>query len=426
VLGRAYDINGKRRDRGRRDATEFEFPNDGTLLWISSDRAEGIRPGRFQSPLVARLKPGVTPEQLAAELTTLARGLPERFGGSPDYARLIEQHRAVVRPLEEELLGAVAAPLWILLGAGGVVLLVACANVANLFLVRAEARQRDLAVRRAIGAGRGAARAAADGRGVWSSRCWRRSLAVGLAALVLPAILRAAPPGIPRLDEVGSAAHAALHARRGVRSSALLCGLAPALRAARPTSARLREGGRGTTRRRRWARTVLVAGQTALALVLLIGSGLLLRSFAALRAVDPGYDVANVLTFQFAPEQARLVDGPSWARFHLDFLDRLAALPGVESVGLVENVPLNESTDPRRLSRGRRRRERHAGATSPSPPATTSAPWGSRSRPAAPSPPTTICSAPSTPSSAARSPSASGRARIRSAGACAPRARDVT
>ena len=131
-----------------------------------------------------------------------------------------------------------------------------------------------------------------------------------------------------------------------------------------------------------------------MALVLLIGAGLLMRSFLALRAVDPGYDTRDVFTFQFAPEQPALKDGPSWARFHLDFLDRLAALPGVTSVGLVENVPLDEGT------RGDRFRSEDmpdgpdAGgrSTSRARPATTSARWRStcwtagRSRPRTTSP----------------------------------------
>jgi putative ABC transport system permease protein len=344
VVGRALDVNGESRTVVGVMPPEFRFPNDGTRLWISSDiRPEGITPGRFRSPLVARTKPGVTPEQLADELTALARRLPERFGGTPSYARLMEKHRAVVRPLGEQLLGPIARPLWILLAALGVVLVVACANVANLFLVRAESRHRDLAVRRAIGAGRAElvrlqlaeAVVVAALAGVF---------ALGLAALVLPAILRAAPAGIPRLDEVGLGWATLAFALAAAFAAALVCGVVPALRAAAPDLARLRQGGRASTPRRRWTRGVLVAAQAALALVLLTGSGLLARSYAKLRAVDPGYETADRYTFQFAPEQPQLADGAAFARFHLAFLDRLAALPGVESVGLVENVPLNEST----------------------------------------------------------------------------------
>jgi predicted permease len=116
---------------------------------------------------------------------------------------------------------------------------------------------------------------------------------------------------------------------------------------------RLREGGRGSTRRRHLGRDALVVAQTALGLVLLIGSGLLLRSFLELRRVDPGYDVEDVFTFQIgAEDEEGLIDGPTFARFHMDFMARLAALPGVESVGLVENVPLNEG-----LANGRFRSE---------------------------------------------------------------------
>ncbi|NNF37319.1 MAG: FtsX-like permease family protein, partial [Gemmatimonadetes bacterium] len=123
---------------------------------------------------------------------------------------------------------------------------------------------------------------------------------------------------------------------------ALICGLGPALRSSRADLGRLRDGSRGSTRRRHWGRSALVAAQTALALVLLVGSGLLLRSVQQLRAVDTGFDTSGILTFQFAPELEHLVDGPSWARFHEDMMARLRALPGVETVGIVENVPLDE------------------------------------------------------------------------------------
>jgi predicted permease len=107
---------------------------------------------------------------------------------------------------------------------------------------------------------------------------------------------------------------------------------------------RLRDGGRGSTGRRHWGRDGLVVAQTALALVLLIGSGLLMRSYAKLSNVHPGFETKDIFTFQFAPQQAALTDGPTWARFHLNMMDRLRALPGVETVGFVDNIPLDEGT----------------------------------------------------------------------------------
>jgi len=342
VIGRSYEVAGGSRTVIGIMGPEFTFPIDGTLLWISSEiRPEGIEPGRFGASLVARMAPGATPDAVARELTALARRLPERFGGSARYAQLIEQHRAVVRPLEDEILGAVARPLWVLLGAAGIVLLIACANVANLFLVRAEGRQRDLAVRRAIGAARGQLirlqMAEAVVLAVLAGAC-----ALVLAVLALPVFLRAAPAGIPRLDQVDLTVTTLVFTVAVALISALACGAMPALRAAAPDLTRLRDGGRGSTRRRHWGRDSLVVGQTALALVLLIGSGLLMRSFWQLRHVDPGYDTEDVFTFQIAPDRPELNDGPSFARFHFEFMERLRALPGVESVGLVENVPLNE------------------------------------------------------------------------------------
>jgi predicted permease len=344
VLNHAYSISGDNRTIVGVMPPEFRFPNDGTLLWISSViRPQGIVPGRFGSPLVARMAPGATPEAVANELTALARKLPERFGGSPAYARIIGQHRAVVRPLADQMFGDVSRPLWVLLGAVTIVLLIACANVANLFMVRAEGRQRDLAVRRAIGAARGQLIRLQMSEAVVTAAL-AGLLAVGLAYLALPAFLRAAPEGIPRLGGVRVTGETWLFTLGAAFFAAIACGIVPALRASAPDFMRLREGGRGSTSRRHWARDGLIVGQTALALVLLIASGLLIRSFAELRRVDPGYDTKDIFTFQIAPEGPHLPDGPAYARFDLAFMDRLRAMPGVTSVGLVENVPLNEGT----------------------------------------------------------------------------------
>ena len=342
VIGRSYYVSGRDRTVIGVMGPNFWFPNDRTLLWFNAPiETEEIQPGRMGLLLVGRLAPGTTREALALELDRLARGLPERFGGSPRYAELIELHRAIVTSFEEELLGDLSEPLWLLLGSMGIVLLIACANVANLFLVRAESRQRDLAVQRAIGASRGQLVRAQMAEALVVAAL-AGVLALALARLSVPLLVAAAPQEIPRLGEVEIGGSTLLFTLAAAVLSALLFGLLPALRASGASLLRLREGGRGATGRRHWGRAALVVTQTALALLLLIGSALLARSFWKLRNVDPGYDVEDVFTFQIAPEQANLTDGPTFARFHRDFAKRVAALPGVESVGLIENVPLNE------------------------------------------------------------------------------------
>jgi predicted permease len=345
VIGKTYFVSGTMRQIIGIMPPEFQFPSDETLLWVAGEvTLADVNPGNLGAPVVARMKPGVTQEQLAAELTQISKGLPERFGGSPNYARLIGQHTAVVEPLIDRLIGpTLRTSLLVLLGAVAIVLLIACANVTNLFLVRVEGRHRDLAVRRALGATRSqlVRLQLAEGTVV---ALLAGGLAVLLAAYTLPLFLQAAPEGIPRLGSVGLNATTLAAAAAIVVLVTLACTAVPALRASAPELSRIREGGRTGTGRRHWGRDALVIGQTALALVLLIGSALLVRSFQTLRNVDPGYDTADIYTFQFAPVQEHLVDGPSWGRLHLDFMDRLRALPGVTTVGVVNNIPLDEGT----------------------------------------------------------------------------------
>ena len=344
VIGKSYFVSDSIKQIIGVMPPEFRFPSDETMLWIASPiRPEDVRPGQGGGNLIARIKPGVTRDQVAAELTQLSKELPARFGGTPAYARIIAQHRAVVDPLLERIVGPVASrSLWVLLGAVAVVLLIACANVANLFLVRAESRTRDLAIRRAIGASR------AQLVRLQMAEAFLVALAAGVLAVVLsrvtlPLFIGAAPE-IPRLSSVRLDLPTLAAAFGLVLLAALACGTVPALRASSPNLTRLREGGRGSTGGKHRGRDLLVVGQTALALVLLIGSALLVESFKKLRSVDPGYRTDDIYTFQFAPDRP-FRDGPSWGGLHLAFMDRLRALPGVTGVGVVNNLPLDEGTN---------------------------------------------------------------------------------
>jgi putative ABC transport system permease protein len=248
VIGKWYFVSDSLKQIIGIMPASFHFPNDDNLLWISGEvRLDQLQPGNFGLQMVARMKQGVTPEQVAVELTQLGKELPGRFGGSPVYARIMGQYRSIVSPLAEEMVGpTLRTSLFVLLGGVAVVLLIACANVANLFLVRAESRRRDLTVRRAIGASSAQlarfqmaeAVAVALAAGV---------LAIGLAAATLPIFLHAAPTGIPRLSEVRLDAPTLAATFGLVLLVALGCGAAPALRASSPDLSGLREGGRGSS-----------------------------------------------------------------------------------------------------------------------------------------------------------------------------------
>ena len=356
VLGRSYSIAGQTRTVIGVMPPDFDFPREDITLWIpnpiiaaaSTGQAQ-IRPGNFGMQLVARVKPGVEREALIAQLDLIASRLPEKYGGSPRYTEIIERFTARVIPLEEQLLGSLAGPLWILLGATGILLLIACANVANLFLARAEGQRADVAIRRAIGAPRwNLVRRQLVETSVVA--IFGGALAVGVAAFLLPVIVAQVPVPVPRLSSAGLSLTTILFTFAVSVVAGLVCGIVPAVRAAGSTLTWLRDRARGATRVRHRTRDVLVVGQAALALVLLFASGLLLRSFAAAKNVDPGYVVEDVFTFQMAPEQAHLNSAPAWASFHIGFMERLRALPGVETVGIVENFPLDEGVGPTAFS----------------------------------------------------------------------------
>jgi putative ABC transport system permease protein len=352
IAGKSIEVSGEALTIIGVVPASFEFPNEQTSVYVLDLITPPGNPGTFNLNLVGRLAPGATVESLTAELASLTPRVLERAGGPPSYARILETYRPLVRTLEEQLVGDFARPLWILLGTMGIVLLIACANVANLLLVRAETRERELAVRSALGAGRG--------RLVWTVLADAVILAlvggtvgVLLAWVGMPLIVQAAPETIPRLNRVAIDGGALLFTTGLLLIAALFAGLLPAIRFSKPDVAiGLRSSQRTGSSATPVLRHALIVLQTAAALVLLVGSGLLLQSFRALSSVDPGFDTENVFTFQAAPdpEQYGLGDGPSFARFHYMFMDRIAALPGVESVGLVNTLPLDEGAGEARVA----------------------------------------------------------------------------
>jgi predicted permease len=344
VLGRVYEVSGEPRTIIGVMGPDFRFPDERNSLWIHDLVTEPIQPGGFGLNVIARMSPGADLETTAAELGQLAARLPERFGGSPRYASIMQQFRPIVRSLEEQLVGDFRTPLLILMGTTGIVLLIACANVANLLIVRTEGRRGDLAVRRALGEVRS---------GLVRSQMAEALLLAGAGAvfgvliawLGVPLLVRAAPESIPRLASVGINGSALLFTAAVAALAACAAGLLPAIRFSDPELASaLQSSRRVGSAPGRLTRDGLVVVQTAAALVLLVGSGLLYQSFRSLNDVDPGYDTEDIFTFQTAPdpEEFGLGDGPSFAQFHYSFLDRVAALPGVESVGLVNTLPLDE------------------------------------------------------------------------------------
>jgi putative ABC transport system permease protein len=344
IIGRSFEASGQKRTVIGVMPPDFRFPDSRRALWIRASIADEkrIEPGRLGFELIARMKPGVTTRQLATQLTGIAKRLPERFGGPPRYAQLIERHRPLVRTLEGHMTGYIARPLWILLGTVAIVFLIACANVANLFIVRSESRRRDLAVRNALGAGRA---------GLIRSQMAEALLLAILGAvagaliawIAVPLLVRAAPEGVPNIDLVTINPLSILFTAGLAIIAACLFGLVPAVRFSRAQAlGDLRQTGRIGSRQGRLVRNALVVLQTASALVLLVSAGLLGRSFWELSRVELGFNIENIFTFQVAPQRKELNDGPTFAQFHQGLMERIGAIPGVESVGLVNELPLDE------------------------------------------------------------------------------------
>ena len=317
------------------------------LLPMQFDRSKTFL-GNFSYRGLARLKPGVTLTQAQADA---ARMIPLAIDGFPPHpgfsSKMFSEARMSPKwqPLKQELLGDIGSVLWILMGTIGIVLLIACANVANLMLVRTEGRQQELAIRAALGAGWGRiardlvveslALAAAGG-----------ALGLGLAYAALRGLVALEPSNLPRIDEISIDGPVLLFTFGASLLAGLLFGAIPVFKYAGPRLATaLRAGGRtlGQSRERHRARNTLVVVQVALALLLLIGSGLMIRTFQTLRNVHPGFSHPEQLqTARYYLPPTQVPDEAATVRMHQNILQKVAAVPGVTAAGLTSNVPIEQ------------------------------------------------------------------------------------
>jgi len=319
----------------------FSYP-EGAEVWLPMTYDERFRTnsrGAWYLAVVGRLAPGASVASAREEVKAIAARLEKEY---PDAN---EGVGGTVRSLHEATVGDTRRALLVLLGAVGLVLLVACVNVANLLLARISGREGELALRAALGAGRGRIV-----RQLFTESLLL-ALAGGVAGILLAgvlvdALLALQPQGLPRLAEVsvdrGVLAFAALLSL----VTSMVFGALPAIRISRRAEAQsLRQGSRGIlSGGRPGLRGGLVVGQIALAMVLLAGSGLLIRSFSLLRRVDPGFDARSALTFRVSLPDSAYADAARRNSFYDALEGRLRALPGVRAVGAVSGLPLTGNT----------------------------------------------------------------------------------
>jgi len=304
-------------------------------LWVPLAFGDRIHSrGGNSLRIFARMKPAVTMESARAEVAAITGRLELQYPGT--------NRGVVVTPLKENVVGKVETPLLIVLCGVGFVLLIACANVAHMLLARTSDRQREIAVRAALGAGRGR---------VMAQFLTENLLLAGVGAaggLLLAywgvkALVALSPADIPRVDTVALDARALLFLLAIAVLTAALFGLAPAMQAtAGNLSAALKAGGRGgsDTAERNRLRGFLVGSEFALAFVLLIGAGLMIRSFIALQAVNPGFDPHHVLSMVVSVSGSQEAPAPRREIFYRQLLDGVRAVPGVQSAGAINHLPL--------------------------------------------------------------------------------------
>jgi predicted permease len=347
VVGRKIVVDSRPREIVGVMPKGFQFANDSpdVIIPIRFNRSQLILPG-FGFKAVARLKPGVTIQAASADIARLVPIWMTSWPAAPGInGRVYEAWRITpaLRPLKQDVIGSVSNVLWVLMSTIGIVMAIACANVANLLLVRGEGRQQELAVRAALGAG-------------WARVVWELLVESVLLAMIgglfglalayggLRLLLTIGPSTLPRLNEI-SIDPRALAFTLGISFlSGLLFGLLPALKYAGPKiSLALRGSGRTAShsRERHRTRNILVVAQVALALVLLISSGLMIRTFESLRTVEPGFtQAAQLQTMRLAIPFSLVQGDEKVARMQNEIVDKLSAIPGVTSAAFISGMPM--------------------------------------------------------------------------------------
>jgi len=347
VVGKRLVVDGRARDIIGVLPDTFRFLNrkPAVVLPMQLERSKTFL-GNFSYSALARLKAGATLAEAQADVARMIPLALQRFPPFPGYSvKMFQDARfsPALRPLKQDLIGDISRVLWILMATIGLVLLIACANVANLLLVRAEARQQELAIRAALGADRG--RIAKElllestTLGLMGGVAW---LALAFAAVRL--LTAIAPGNLPRIDEISIDAPVLLFTAAISLVAGVLFGTLPVVKYAGPqVIATLRGGGRtqSDSRERHRARNTLVVVQVALALVLLVSSGLMIRTFQALRRVPPGFvDPDTVQTLRISIPQSQVADPVDVVRMQQAIADKIATLPGVSSVALTSMIPM--------------------------------------------------------------------------------------
>jgi len=349
IIGRNVMVDGEARQIIGVLPQRFHFlgPDDPAVLFPFQFDRNKTHLGNFSYEALARLKPGASLEQANVDVARMIPTVMSSFPAPEGFSlKLFEEARLGpnVRPLKQDVIGDVGNALWVLMGSIGLVLLIACANVANLLLVRVEGRRQELAIRAALGAGPG--RIAAEllmeslTLGVLGG-----VMGLGLAYGALRVLVAVAPAGLPRINEIGVDGPVLLFTLLISLLASVLFAFIPILKyAGTHLSTGIREGGRtlSQSKEHHRARSTLVVVQVALALVLLICSGLMIRTFRALTLVNPGFVApAQLQTFRISIPEAQVKEEERVLRMEEEILHKIAAIPGVFSVAINTRVPMS-------------------------------------------------------------------------------------